>query len=102
MITRRKFTWATGMALGLGANGGTHAQLSSKNVRLLVGYPAGGSTDIVARALAERLRGSYAPAVLVENKPGAGSRLAIQEVRNSEPDGNSVLFTATSPLTRKR
>ena len=46
------------------------AQAVSKPVRIMVGFPAGGGTDMIARILAERLRGPYASAVLVENKAG--------------------------------
>jgi tripartite-type tricarboxylate transporter receptor subunit TctC len=71
----------------------------NKPVRIIVGFPAGGGTDIIARILAERLRGSYAPAVLIENKPGASARLAVEYVKNAEPDGSVMLFTPDFPLT---
>jgi tripartite-type tricarboxylate transporter receptor subunit TctC len=56
-------------------------------IRLLVGFAPGGSTDTVARVLAEKLRGSLGQPVIVENKPGAGGRLAAETLRNSAPDG---------------
>jgi tripartite-type tricarboxylate transporter receptor subunit TctC len=71
----------------------------NKAVRIIVGFPAGGGTDIIARILAERLRGPYAPTVLVENKPGASARLAVEFVKNAEPDGSVLLFTPDFPLT---
>jgi len=75
------------------------AQTISKPVRIIVGFPAGGGTDIIARILAERLRGSYAATVLIENKPGASARLAVEYVKNAEPDGSVILFTPDFPLT---
>src|SRR5436190_9763959 len=57
-----------------------------KPAHVVVGFPAGGGTDMIARILAERLRGPYAPSVLVENKPGAAARLAVEYVKNAEAD----------------
>ncbi len=68
----------------------------SRPVRWVVGYPAGGSTDIVARImgnwLAERLGQSF----VIENKPGAGTNLAVQAVVNSPPDGYTLLFATVT------
>ncbi len=75
------------------------AQAVNKPVRIIVGFPAGGGTDTIARILAERLRGSYASAVLVENKPGASARLAAEFVKNAEPDGSVLLFTPDFTMT---
>jgi tripartite-type tricarboxylate transporter receptor subunit TctC len=54
---------------------------------------------MIARILAERLRGPYASTVLVENKPGAAARLAVEYVKNAEPDGSVMLFTPDFPIT---
>ena len=75
------------------------AQAVKKPARLIVGFPAGGGTDITARILAERLRGSYAATVLVENKAGASARLAVEYVKTAEPDGSVMLFTPEFPMT---
>jgi tripartite-type tricarboxylate transporter receptor subunit TctC len=69
------------------------AQLSRKVVHIIVGFPAGGAVDVTARTLADRLRLPYASTVIVENKPGASARLAVEHVKNSEPDGIALLFT---------
>src|SRR5437879_1842565 len=63
------------------------------------GFPAGGGTDVIARILADRLRGPYATTVLVENKPGAAARIAVESVKNAEPDGSVMLFTPDFPIT---
>jgi tripartite-type tricarboxylate transporter receptor subunit TctC len=64
--------------------------------KLLVGFPPGGASDIVARLLAERLSGSYATQVVVENRPGAAARLAIEAVKTAAPDGTTLLFSPES------
>jgi tripartite-type tricarboxylate transporter receptor subunit TctC len=82
----RAFAQATGPAI-------------KKPARIIVGFPAGGGTDMIARILADRLRGAYAPSVLVENKPGAAARLAGEYVKNAEADGSVMLFTPDFPIT---
>ena len=75
------------------------AQAVKKPVHVIVGFPAGGGTDVTARVLAEALRGAYASTVLVENKPGASARIAVEYVKNAEPDGSVMLFTPDFPMT---
>ena len=60
--------------------------------------PGGGGTDVTARVLAEAIRGPYASTVLVENKPGASARIAVDYV-SAEPDGSVMLFTPDFPMT---
>ena len=55
--------------------------------RIVVGFPPGGSTDTVARLYAERLRGRYAPQVIVENRAGAGGRLGVEAVESMQNRG---------------
>ena len=61
-------------------------------LKIVVGFPAGGGTDIVARALAEQLRKTTGRTVIVENRPGAGSNIASDVVARAAPDGNTVLL----------
>jgi tripartite-type tricarboxylate transporter receptor subunit TctC len=75
------------------------AQVLKKSVHIIVGFPAGGGTDVIARILADRLRGPYAAAVVVENKPGAAARIAVEYVKNAEADGSVMLFTPDFPIT---
>jgi len=70
-----------------------------KAVKIVVGFPPGGAADSVARLLAQQLTGSYAPTVIVENKPGAGGRIAAQAVKAGEADGSQILLTPASILT---
>ncbi len=100
MPTRRHVLAAS--AAGLAASNflsRAFAQAIQKPVRIIVGFPAGGGTDVIARILAERLRGPYAATVLVENKPGAAARVAVEFVKNAEPDGSTMLFTPDFPIT---
>jgi len=65
-------------------------------VRILVGAPAGGTTDTMARALAQALGQQLGRTVLVENKPGAGGNLAADMVAKAPADGNTLLMSFTS------
>lgn len=64
-----------------------------KPIRLLVGFPAGGGTDAIARLLAEALQASLGTPVLVENKPGAGGQIAAQALKQAPPDGSSFFVS---------
>ena len=71
----------------------------AKPARILVGFPAGGAADAVARLLAQQLTGTYAPTVIVDNKPGAGGRIAAQTLKTADADGTQMLVTPASILT---
>ena len=65
-----------------------HAQsFPNKPVKLLVGFAAGGPTDVIARILAQDMTGTLGQTVLVENKAGAPSMIATQEVKRAPADG---------------
>src|SRR5262245_27345866 len=64
----------------------------TRPIRWVVGFPPGGSTDIVARIMAPWLSERLGQQVVVENKPGAGTNLAAQSVINAPPDGHTLLF----------
>src|ERR1044071_8815970 len=68
----------------------------SKPIKLLVGASPGGTTDTMARAIAQPLSVSLGKPVLVENRPGAGGNLAADAVAKSAPDGYTLLVSFTS------
>jgi tripartite-type tricarboxylate transporter receptor subunit TctC len=74
------------------------AQADKPPLRILVGFPPGGSADTLARLLAERLREPLGQNVVVENKPGAAGRIAIDQLKNAAPDGNTVLVMPSGPV----
>jgi tripartite-type tricarboxylate transporter receptor subunit TctC len=85
------------LLVGLGA--AAHAQAPSGSaapVRILVGAPAGGTTDTMARTLAQALGQQLGRTVVVENKPGVGGNLAAEAVAKAPADGNTLLMSFTS------
>lgn len=70
-------------------------------VRVLVGFPPGGGTDTAARRVADGLRGTYARAALVENRPGASGRLAVEELRRGPADGSLLVVQPDSVVTQQ-
>jgi tripartite-type tricarboxylate transporter receptor subunit TctC len=70
----------------------------TKPIRLVVPYPPGGTTDIVARPLAKGLQESLGHPVIIENKPGAGGNIGMDYVAKSTPDGHVLAVTAVSTL----
>jgi tripartite-type tricarboxylate transporter receptor subunit TctC len=67
--------------------------------RLIVGFPAGGVVDVTARALAEALRATGGSTVVVDNRAGAGGRIAVEVVKAAAPDGRTLLYTPPSMFT---
>jgi tripartite-type tricarboxylate transporter receptor subunit TctC len=74
----------------------TASEYPSRLVRILVGAPPGGTTDTMARAVANELAPALGQPVIVENKPGAGGNLAADTVAKAPPDGHTLLVSFTS------
>jgi tripartite-type tricarboxylate transporter receptor subunit TctC len=82
------------------AAGTAHAQSwPAKPVRFIVPYPPGGSTDLAARTVAERLTRSLGQQVVVENRGGAAGAIGTTEVARAAPDGYTILFAADTVIT---
>ncbi len=91
-LTRRILT------LGLLATAALAAQAQSKPpLKILVGFPPGGSADVLARLVADALKDDFSP-VVVDNKPGAGGRIALGMVKNAKPDGQTVIVLPSGPM----
>ena len=99
MIYRRRFIAMSALGLAAAANPrAVWSQATRKLARLVVGFPPGGSLDVVARLLAEQLK-DYADSVIVENRPGAGGRIALEGLKNSPPDGSLMVLTPGDQLS---
>ena len=91
---KRRSMLITPAALAL--SGAARAQIGGAPLRILVGAPAGGSTDTLARTLAASMGPLLNRTVLVENRPGAGGNIAADAVAKAAPDGNTLLLSFTS------
>lgn len=89
---RRAAAWGVRMAV-VSAFMVTAAQAQTGPVRMLVGFPAGGGTDAIARTLADKLKDQLGVPVVVENKAGAGGQIAAQTLKAAAPDGNTLFLT---------
>lgn len=70
----------------------------ARQIQLIVPFPAGGSTDLVARAIAEPLRQRLGQPVIVENRAGGGGRIGAQAVKAAPPDGSTLLLAAATQM----
>jgi len=74
-----------------------HAEIAGgKPIRILVGAPAGGTTDLIARTIGQEISRELGQPVAVENRPGAGGNIAADQVAKSAPDGTTLLMSFTS------
>jgi tripartite-type tricarboxylate transporter receptor subunit TctC len=65
---------------------------------MIVPYPAGGTTDLLGRLIADQLKSGFGATIIVENKPGAGTTLGAEQVAKSEPDGYTLLMATSTTL----
>ena len=87
-----------GLALLPWATPALAQEYPSRPIRLLVGFAAGGSTDVFARAIAPRLQALLGQPVVIENRPGAGGNIATEATARSAPDGYTLLLGTIGPL----
>jgi tripartite-type tricarboxylate transporter receptor subunit TctC len=94
----RSLAWIAATLVLTAAHAAGAQDHPNRPIKLVVGFTAGGTTDFVARLLAERLRTPLAQSVIVENRPGANGAIAAEYVAKSEPDGTTLLFTTVGAV----
>lgn len=91
--------WILAIVTASGLVSGALAQSAAypnKPVKIVVGYAAGGAVDVVARTIGQSLQASLGQAFIVENKPGAGTNIAVKSVITAEPDGYTLMMAANA------
>lgn len=100
MNSRRRSWWLHAAALTLAAASvalpAAHAQ-DKPPLKILVGFPPGGSADVIARLIGDAIKDDFA-SVVVDNKPGAGGRLALRLTKAAKPDGQTVIVLPSGPM----
>jgi tripartite-type tricarboxylate transporter receptor subunit TctC len=86
---------ALALLAGLPARAETYP---SQTIRMIVPYPAGGTTDLLGRMIADELQTGLGAAVIVENKPGAGTTIGAEQVARAAPDGYTLLLATSTTL----
>jgi tripartite-type tricarboxylate transporter receptor subunit TctC len=99
-LTRREAIAGCGGGLAWLAAGPARGQAvyPSRTIKMIVPYPAGGTTDLLGRLFADQLKNGLGATVVVENKPGAGTTLGAELVAKSEPDGYTLLMATSTTL----
>ena len=99
-LTRRQALTGVGSGLAMLGSRSVLAQgaYPSRNIKMIVPYPPGGTTDLLGRLIAEQIKTGLNAIVVVENKPGAASTLGAEQVARSEPDGYTLLMATSTTL----
>jgi tripartite-type tricarboxylate transporter receptor subunit TctC len=98
MLSRRRFVAAAaGAGVSIAAPQRAHSQVVGKLTRMIVGFAPGGSSDVTARLLVDQMRG-YASTIIIDNRPGAGGRIAVETAKAGAPDGSVLLLSPASMI----
>jgi tripartite-type tricarboxylate transporter receptor subunit TctC len=98
-LTRREAIAGGGGLIMLAASSAkAQSAYPSRTIKMIVPYPAGGTTDLLGRLVADQLKSGLGAVVVVENKPGAGTTLGADQVAKSEPDGYTLLMATSTTL----
>src|SRR6186997_2972787 len=100
-ITRRTALALGGATLAAPAIGRADTGLPDKTLKILVGFPAGGGTDVMARVIAEALRQRTGRNVIIDNKAGASGTLAAAELKNGTADGTAICYMPSATVVQK-
>jgi tripartite-type tricarboxylate transporter receptor subunit TctC len=96
---RRIAIIAATLASALAAQGAAAQDYPTRPIRMIVAFSAGGTTDYVARLIADRVKGALGQPVVVENKPGANGAIGADYVSKAEPDGYTLFFSTAGALS---
>ena len=96
MFKNKYLRFVAGCVCAAVAGGAAAQGFPAKTVRIIVGFPAGGATDIATRAVAQKLTENMGQQVIVENRPGAASNIGAEFVARSVPDGYTILMGSVS------
>ncbi|MCP4616011.1 MAG: tripartite tricarboxylate transporter substrate binding protein [Bradyrhizobium sp.] len=97
-VTRREAIAGGGGLLWLASFPALAQGYPSRTIKMIVPYPAGGTTDLLGRMVADQLKSGLGATVVVENKPGAGTVLGADQVAKSEADGYTLLMATSTTL----
>jgi tripartite-type tricarboxylate transporter receptor subunit TctC len=103
VLIRRDFLGACAVSIGFAVNTTVLVpyaitQIADKTTRILVGFPPGGTSDVIARLLAAAMK-DYSSSIIVENRPGSVGRIAIDDSKTSAADGSVILLTPLGTMT---
>ena len=94
-----RYIYLAAALLALSTNAAVSGEYPNRPIRLIVPYPAGGSTDIMARALQEPLAKALGQSLIIDNRGGAAGTTGSIEAARADPDGYTLLFANNGPIS---
>lgn len=95
-LTEQWKCWASGFVLAVTCSSAVAQGYPNKPLRIVVPFPPGGSADVLARTIGDKLAATLGQAVIVDNKPGAGGIIGADSVAKAPADGHTLLFANTN------